>query len=345
MNTDNKTQSNINKKIICLVTGGAGFIGSHLVDELINLGYKVVVLDNLSGGFLRNINSKAIFIKGSVTNQKLVDSLFNKYNFDYVFHLAAYAAEGLSPFIRRFNYENNLIGSINLINASIKHQIKKFIFTSSIAVYGTNQTPMVESLTPQPEDPYGIAKYAIELDLEAAHKMFGLNYVIFRPHNVYGERQNHGDPYRNVLGIFINNIMLHKPLTIFGDGNQTRAFTYVKDVAPYIAQSATNDQATNQIINIGSEKPYTINEIAEIISQYFSKKTEIIHFPPRIEVYQAFSNHLKAKKIFNIKNETKMEVGLKSMIAYAQKIGPIKPKKFKNIEIEENLPPSWAKLT
>lgn len=345
MYNDNKTRSNIKKKTICLVTGGAGFIGSHLVDELINLGYKVVVLDNLSGGFLRNINSKAIFVKGSVTNQKLIDSLFNKYNFDYVFHLAAYAAEGLSPFIRHFNYENNLIGSINLINASIKHQIKKFIFTSSIAVYGTNQTPMVESLTPQPEDPYGIAKYAIELDLEAAHKMFGLNYVIFRPHNVYGERQNHGDPYRNVLGIFINNIMLSKPLTIFGDGNQTRAFTYVKDITPYIAQSATNDRATNQVINIGSDKPYTVNELAKIICQYFPQKTDIIHLPPRLEVYQAFSNHLKAKKIFNIKNETKMEVGLKNMIDYAQNIGPIKPKKFKNIEIEEKLPPSWIKLT
>lgn len=331
-------------KITCLVTGGAGFIGSHLVDELLQLKYKVIVLDDLSGGFLRNINPQAVFIKGSVSNQKLINFIFDKYKFDYVFHLAAYAAEGLSPFIRHFNYENNLIGSINLINASIKHKIKKFIFTSSIAVYGTNQTPMTESLVPQPEDPYGISKYATELDLEAAHKMFGLNYVIFRPHNVYGERQNHGDPYRNVLGIFINNIMLNKPLTIFGDGNQTRAFTYIKDITPYIAQSATNPKTTNQVINIGSDKPYTINELAKIISGFFPKKTEIIHLPARLEVYQAFSNHLKAKKIFNIKNETKMEIGLKKMIEYAQKIGPMKPKKFKNIEIEENLPPSWAKL-
>lgn len=328
----------------CLVTGGAGFIGSHLVDELIKLNYKVIVLDNLSGGFLRNINPKAIFIKGSISNQKLIDSIFNKYKFEYVFHLAAYAAEGLSPFIRHFNYENNLIGSINLINASIKYKIKKFIFTSSIAVYGTNQTPMIETLVPQPEDPYGISKYAIELDLEAAHKMFGLNYVIFRPHNVYGERQNHGDPYRNVLGIFINNIMLNKPLTIFGDGNQTRAFTYIKDITPYIAKSATNKKANNQIINIGSDKPYTVNELAKIIISYFPQKTEIIHLPARLEVYQAFSNHQKAQKIFNIKNETKMEIGLQKMIEYAQKIGPMKPKKFKNIEIEENLPPSWAKL-
>jgi len=332
------------KKITCLVTGGAGFIGSHLVDELISLNYQVVVLDNLSGGFLRNINSKAIFIKGSINNQRIVNSIFNKYNFDFVFHLAAYAAEGLSPFIRHFNYENNLIGSINLINASIKYKIKKFIFTSSIAVYGTNQTPMTEDLEPQPEDPYGISKYAIELDLKAAHHLFGLDYVIFRPHNVYGERQNHGDPYRNVLGIFINNIMLKKPLTIFGDGNQTRAFTYIKDITPYLAQSATNDQATNQIINIGSDKPYTINQLADIINNCFPQKTEITHLPSRVEVYQAFSSHSKAKKIFNITQTTPIEIGLKNMIDYAQKIGPLKTRKFKKIEIEEKLPESWKKI-
>lgn len=332
------------KKITCLVTGGAGFIGSHVADELINLGYQVIILDNLSGGFTRNINPKAIFIKGSINNRKLIESLFKQYQFEYVFHLAAYAAEGLSPFIRHFNYENNLIGSINLINASIKHHIKKFVFTSSIAVYGTNQTPMIESLEPKPEDPYGISKYAIELDLKAANKLFGLEYVIFRPHNVYGERQNHGDPYRNVLGIFINNIMTKKPLTIFGDGNQQRAFTYVKDVAPYIAQSITNQKATNQIINIGADNPYTINQLVEIIQNKFGFKSEVTYLPARQEVYKAFSDHSKAKKIFDIKSFTDISFGIERMIESAQKIGPIKSKKFKNIEIMENLPSSWKNI-
>ena len=328
----------------CLVTGGAGFIGSHVTDELIKLGYQVVVLDNLSGGFVRNINPKAIFIKGSTSNQKIINSIFTKYKFDYVFHLAAYAAEGLSPFIRKFNYQNNLIGSINLINASIKHHIKKFVFTSSIAVYGTNQTPMIETLTPLPEDPYGISKYAVELDLIAANHLFGLEYIIFRPHNVYGERQNHGDPYRNVLGIFINNIMQNKPLTIFGDGKQQRAFTYIKDVAPYIAKSIINPKATNQIINIGSDSPYTVNQLAKIISHNFDQQIDIIHLPVRQEVYQAYSDHSKAKKIFNIKKSVDINTGIKNMIKSAKKLGPIKPKKFKNIEIEDKLPPSWAKL-
>src|SRR5512136_2185483 len=170
-----------------LVTGGAGFMGSHVADELVSMGHEVVVLDDLSGGSRDNVNPGARFVEGSVLDHALVDRLFAEHEFDYVYHLAAYAAEGLSHFIRRFNYTNNLIGSVNLINESVKHHIRCFVFTSSIAVYGANQLPMREDLTPLPEDPYGIAKYAVELDLHAAHRLFGLDYIIFRPHNVYGE--------------------------------------------------------------------------------------------------------------------------------------------------------------
>ena len=224
-----------------LVTGAAGFIGSHIVDHLVSSGHTVIALDDLSGGFADNISAEAVFVEGSINNVELVNRLFQEHQFEYVFHLAAYAAEGLSHFIRRFNYQNNLIGSINLINASINTgTVKCFVFTSSIAVYGANQLPMREDTTPLPEDPYGISKLAVELDLKSALEMFGLNYMIFRPHNVYGERQNIGDPYRNVVGIFMNQIMQGKELTIFGDGLQTRAFSHVDDVAPIIAHVYTN---------------------------------------------------------------------------------------------------------
>ncbi|MFM9986476.1 MAG: NAD-dependent epimerase/dehydratase family protein, partial [Flavobacteriales bacterium] len=163
-----------------LVTGGAGFIGAHVSRELLALGHRVVVLDDLSGGFEENIPSGAKFIQGSITDVALVTGLFKEHRFDYVYHLAAYAAEGLSHFIRRYNYETNLIGSINLINESVKHEVKCFVFTSSIAVYGKGQVPMREDMMPLPEDPYGISKLAVELDLKSAHEMFGLNYVIFR---------------------------------------------------------------------------------------------------------------------------------------------------------------------
>ena len=221
----------------CLVTGGAGFIGSHVVDELISMKHKVVVLDDLSGGFIENLNENAEFIKGDICDYELIKELFAERSFDYVFHLAAYAAEGLSHFIKRFNYTNNLMGSINLINQSVIHKIKCFVFTSSIAVYGKNQLPMDEETVPAPEDSYGIAKLAVEQELKVTKKMFGLDYIIFRPHNVFGERQNIGDKYRNVIGIFMNQILQNKPLTVFGDGEQSRAFSYIGDVAPIIANS------------------------------------------------------------------------------------------------------------
>ena len=170
--------------MISLVTGGAGFIGSHVAQHCLSAGHDVVVLDDLSGGFRDQVPGGATFIEGSITDAPLVARLFNEYHFDYVYHLAAYAAEGLSHFIRRFNYTNNVVGSVDIINECVKHDVKCLVFTSSIAVYGAGQLPMTESMTPAPEDPYGIAKYAVELDLRAAHSMFGLNSIVFRPHNV-----------------------------------------------------------------------------------------------------------------------------------------------------------------
>src|SRR5262249_27124532 len=214
---------------VALVTGGAGFIGSHVAAELLRKGHAVIVLDDLSGGHQSNVPRGAYFEQGSILDEAKIQALFEKHAIDYVFHLAAYAAEGLSHFIKRFNYQNNLIGSINLINASVNYGVKCFVFTSSIAVYGSAQPPMIEETMPLPEDSYGIAKYAVECELKTSYEMFGLNYIIFRPHNVYGEHQNIGDRYRNVIGIFMNQIMRGQPLTIFGDGSQTRAFTYIDD--------------------------------------------------------------------------------------------------------------------
>lgn len=328
-----------------LVTGGAGFIGSHVVDHLIKKGHQVIVLDDLSGGMRDSINSKSIFVQGSITDEKILDALFNTHKVDYIFHLAAYAAEGLSHFIRKFNYENNLVGSINLVNRSIKYKIKRFIFTSSIAVYGANQTPMTEELTPLPEDPYGIAKYAVEQDLKAAHHMFGLQYTIFRPHNVYGERQNHGDPYRNVLGIFINNIMKNKAMTIFGDGKQKRAFTHIDDVAPYIAKSVEIEDTVNQVYNIGADKPYTVLELAHVVAKAMGVEPTIEFLPARKEVVHAFSDHSKLNHVFNIIHHTDLEKGIEKMVVWSKKVGPRDTSKFKNIELSQNLPPSWAKLT
>ncbi len=326
---------------VSLVTGGAGFIGAHVTNELIIMGHTVVVLDDLSGGFIDNVNPKAVFVEGSVTDHQLLEDLFNQYKFDYVYHLAAYAAEGLSHFIKRFNYNNNLIGSINLINEAVKHKIKCFVFTSSIAVYGKGQLPMKESTVPMPEDPYGISKFAVELDLQCTHEMFGLNYVIFRPHNVYGEYQNLGDKYRNVVGIFMNQLMQSLPLTIFGDGSQTRAFSYIGDVAPYIAKCVDVPASYNQVFNIGADKEFTVNELATTVSEVMGLTSDIRYLDARNEVQHAYADHEKAHRAFNITSNYSLNDGLAKMAEWAKTAGSRKSQKFDNIEITEKLPKIW----
>jgi UDP-glucose 4-epimerase len=330
----------VNMKTV-LVTGGAGFIGSHVVDELIRLENKVIVLDDLSGGFEENVHKRAKLIKGSITDLELIESLFVEYKFEYVFHLAAYAAEGLSHFIKRFNYENNLIGSVNLINASVNHNVKCFVFTSSIAVYGAGQPPMTEDMIPAPEDPYGIAKYAVEQELKVSNEMFGLNSIIFRPHNVYGERQNIGDKYRNVVGIFMNQIMKGEPLTIFGDGAQARAFTYIKDISSVIANSIFVKDAYNKIFNVGTDTPITVNDLAEEVCKLFNVEKKTIHFEERNEVKHAFSDHSKLRRYFDCQVRNSLSEGLDKMAKWVKEVGVRQSKDFKNIEIEKNLPKSW----
>ena len=325
-----------------LVTGGAGFIGSHVAKYCLTMGYKVVVLDDLSGGFKDHLPEEVIFVEGSVTDHSLLAELFEEHQFDYVYHLAAYAAEGLSHFIRRFNYNNNLIGSVNLINESVKHNVKCFVFTSSIAVYGKGQLPMTEEMIPEPEDPYGVAKYALELDLKAAHEMFGLNYVIFRPHNVYGENQNIGDKYRNVIGIFMNQIMQGQSLTIFGDGTQTRAFSYIDEVAIPISKSTQLTETYNQVFNIGSDKSYTINELVEVVGEAFNTVPSVKYLEARKEVLHAYSNHSKAQRVFKLTSSTPLNEGIKKMAAWAQKVGARQGREFENIEINQNLPEGWG---
>lgn len=331
------------KQEAVLVTGGAGFIGSHVAEVLVKRGHSVIVLDDLSGGFPDNVPMGAELIRGSILDTGLLDHLFDRFAFKYIFHLAAYAAEGLSPFIRGFNYQNNLIGSINLINRAVNHGVERFVFTSSIAVYGPNQSPMREEMKPEPCDPYGVSKYSVEMDLECARSLFGLKYTIFRPHNVYGERQNIGDRYRNVVGIFMNQVMQDIPLTIFGDGQQTRAFSYISDVAVPIATCIDREDTVGQTFNIGADTPYTVREIARRVNESFGKNVPIQFLEARHEPVHVYADHSKIRKFFpELQAFVGLEEGIQRMADWAKAHGPRQSKVFANIEIAKNMPPSWA---
>jgi UDP-glucose 4-epimerase len=327
---------------VSLVTGGAGFIGSHVAEQLVRRGHRTVVLDDLSGGFEENVPAECQFVRGSILDHRLIDRLFDEHGFDYVFHLAAYAAEGLSHFIKRFNYNNNVVGSVNLINASVNHNVRRFVFTSSIAVYGAGQTPMTEEMTPKPEDSYGIAKFAVEQELRASYEMFGLEFTVFRPHNVYGERQNVGDRYRNVVGIFMNQLLNNQPMTVFGDGEQERAFTHISDVAPVIAESVEIPNARNEVFNVGADVPFTVNRLARLVADAMHHECRIQHLDARHEVKIAFSDHSKATRVFGERNNMPLEDGIRAMAAWVMRYGARTSGVFEGLEIEKNLPPSWA---
>lgn len=325
-----------------LVTGAAGFMGSHVADACLALGMEVVVTDDLSGGTIENVPANTTWVEGDLRDADFVRALWDHGPYDFVYHLAAYAAEGLSHFIRAYNYRTNLEASVNLINHAVLGGVKRFVFTSSIAVYGAGQVPMREDMAPTPEDPYGISKYAVELDLAAAQYMFGLDYTIFRPHNVYGERQNIADRYRNVIGIFMNNVMQDESMPVFGDGLQTRAFSHVADVAPIVARSPLMPEARNEVFNVGADQPYSILELAQAVAAALAVEPDVVHLPARTEVVHAFSDHSKLHGVFGFSEPVSLEDGIGRMARWARDHGPCAQVEFPGeIEVPIRLPPSW----
>lgn len=328
-----------------LVTGVAGFIGSHVAKDCLDLGFDVVGVDDMSGGFRRNIPYGVRFVRGDLKNAHFVSDLMQHEQFDVVYHLAAYAAEGLSHFIRNYNYQNNLVATANLITQSVRTgSVKKFIFTSSIATYGSGRTPMTENMQPLPEDPYGVSKLACEYDLQAAHKMFGMPFVIFRPHNVYGPGQNMYDKYRNVVGIFLNQLQAGKKLTIFGDGSQTRKFSYISDVSFPIAVSGVLEHVNNQVFNVGGDIATTVKELASITAELWGNpNAKVQYLDSRNEVLNAESDHTKLNCFFpGLPHPVGLREGMQKMVAWAKSTGKyFKPVAFHAVEVKKKMPRSW----
>lgn len=328
--------------MVDLVTGGAGFIGSHVVDELIRAGRDVVVLDDLSGGYRRNVHRDATLVAGSVTDLDTVRSTFDRFPVTRLYHLAAYAAEGLSHFIKTFNYTNNLVGSATVLAAAINHGVEHVVFTSSAAVYGSAPRGVTEAATPKPEDGYGIAKWAVEQELHVSQRMFGTSFTIFRPYNVFGSRQNIADRYRNVIGIFINQVLAGRPITIFGSGDQTRAFSHITNVAPMIASGPDVPNARNQTFNVGGTEVCSVNELARLVCEALDVPDHPIeHLEPRSEVEHVVPDPGKARKAFGRDRGLSIARGLQEMTVWARSIGAQEPSRFEGIEITRCLPPSW----
>jgi len=304
-----------------LITGVAGLLGSRLSDWVINnTNYEVVGIDDLSGGFTENINPKVKFYKFNLTNLEKLKEVFKKENIEIIYHFAAYAAEGLSPFIRKFNYENNVIASSNLITCSIEFSIKRFIFASSMAVYGEKyEPPFHEDLLQAPIDPYGIAKYAVEMDLKIASDQHGLNYTIIRPHNFYGINQNIWDKYRNVLGIWMYQILNKESPTIFGDGSQVRAFSYVDDSVIPFWNASQNDNCKGQIINLGGTKEYSISEACNILINVTGQNIKPAYLEPRHESKYAWATWDKSIKLLGFEHKVNLEEGVTKMWEWAKK--------------------------
>ncbi len=325
-----------------LVTGGAGFMGSWLVDELISRGHKVVSVDDLSGGFMRNVSKKCKFIKMDLRNTKKVFKVTK--GVDIIFHLAAYAAEGQSVFSPIEINDINIKPMNNLLVAAVNNGIKKFIFTSSMAVYGDQKPPFNEKMARMPEDPYGCGKSYCERMLEIFAETYGFNYTIVRPHNVYGPRQNISDPYRNVLGIWINRIMRRKPPLIYGDGKQTRAFSYIEDVTPPLANVGFFRKANGQIINLGSDEVMTINKACRVVLDKMDSKLKPKHVESRpCEVKHAHCTIKKSQKILGYRTKHKLKDGIKKMVEWARKTGPQKPTYRLPLEITKRAPKVWYK--
>lgn len=331
----------MNKNSI-LITGVAGLLGSRMADWVVenHPEYEVVGIDNLFGGYIENINEKVIFYQRDLGNDDISD-IFSKHNFKYVYHFAAYAAEGLSYFMPIFNDKNNMLSTDSILKECVVHGVERLIYTSSMAVYGHGSgKPFDENDIPNPIDPYGVSKYACEKNIQIFGEHFGLDWCIIRPHNVMGVKQNIWDKYRNVLGIWMYQILNDLPMLIYGDGEQTRAFSDIDDCLESFWNAAVRKEASKQIVNVGGEVAYTINEAAKILCEV-TGYDKVEYRETRHEVKYATTTHEKSKKVLGYKQTTDLKESLIKMWEWAKKQPNRQQYKWKNYEIEKGIYSYW----
>jgi UDP-glucose 4-epimerase len=305
-----------------LVTGVAGFMGSHLADAFLAKGYDVIGIDNLLGGYEENVPSGVDFHNIDLDNLESIQPLFK--DVDLVVHTACTAYEGLSVFSPSLVVKNTMQITTNIMSACVRANVKKIVHLSSMARYGTQDVvPFVESMTPKPQDPYGIAKYGAELMIKNIADTHGLNYVILVPHNIIGPRQKFDDPYRNVASIMINRMLQGKQPIIYGNGEQRRCFSFMQDVTDPLMIACETDVADGRIVNIGPDEEFvTINELAQKLSIILDFKLDPIYMLGRPqEVFHANCSANLARELLNYKTTTSLESGLVELVNWIKSKG------------------------
>lgn len=326
-----------------LVTGCAGFIGSHLADALDKQGHEVYGIDNLSVGHRSNLKDSTFpWFTTDLRDKEKTASLIKQIQPEVVYHCAAWAHEGLSQFMPILITENNLNIYLNTLIPAISNGMKKMVVFSSMAAYGHQEPPFTEDMETRPVDIYGINKASMEKMTDVLSDVFGFEYTVIRPHNVYGERQSLADPYRNVIGIWMNKLLNNEGFYIYGDGEQSRAFSYVGDMIPALV-SLTHKTTHKEIYNIGADKNYTLNELANMLLKVSGKSVEVKHLLDRPqEVKHAYTSNEKAKEELGFEDKTSLEEGLKKMWAWAETMGHQTPQYLTEFELKnEKKPKNW----
>ena len=331
-----------NKKKI-LVTGVAGFLGSHLSEKLVELGHSVIGLDNMIGGYEDNIPNKIEFHNVDCCDFEKIKILMK--NVEVVYHCAATAHEGLSVFSPYEITKNNYLASVSIFSAAVNAKVKRIIFCSSMARYGDQAAPFTEKMKPKPVDPYAISKVASEEVLKNLCELNGIEWVIAIPHNIIGPRQKYDDPFRNVVSIMINRMLQGKAPIIYGDGNQTRCFSYIDDCLSCLIPMLDQKNLNRETINIGPDEEFvTINKIAEICSNITGINLNPIYKKDRPkEVKHATCSADKARALLKYETKVTLNEGIKKTFDYIKNRG-VRPFDYNiNIEIDNELTPSTWK--
>lgn len=308
-----------------IVTGANGLIGSHLSKALHEAGHEVYGIDDFST--TRQIDNVPEYFEEffdlDLLEKDGVDFVFEKIKPETVFHCAAWAHEGLAQFSPTLIVENNINIAMNTLVSSIRHGMKRFSFISSIAVYGDQEPPFTEETPKNPTEIYGACKSFIEDAIKSLAKVHGFEYTIFRCYNVFGEGQATSDPYRNVVAILMNNILKEMPISIYGDGEQKRSFTYIEDIIKPIVLGSLTELGKDQILNLGDDRVYTLNQLITSIGKAVGKEINPEHLPGRVsEAKFAYCDNTKAKELVALSADSDFDEAIRRTWLYTKELGP-----------------------